>query len=77
MKRGNMIWMSTVRWEWAVPQVYFLGFLILSVIVHLIFLALDDAQRREGEVRECDGMDVDGETIVDSASGMFLLTFSY
>ena len=41
--------MLTVRQEWAVPQVYFLRFLIVSVIVHLIFLALDDAWRHEPE----------------------------
>ena len=57
--------------------IYFLGFFILSVIVHLIFLALDDAQRCEREVRECDGMDVDRETTMGCASGMFPLTFSY
>ena len=50
---------------------------MVSVIVDLIFLALDDAQRCERERRECDVMDVDDETTMGRACGLFLTTFSY
>jgi hypothetical protein len=53
-----------------VSQVCFQGFLIVYLIVHLILLAVDNARRHESETREYD-MDVDSETIMGCASGMF------
>ena len=60
MKRGIMIWMSIVRHLWAAARVYFEAFLIVYLIVHLIFLAVDDGRRLEPDAGKDDGMDVDG-----------------
>ena len=75
MKRGIMIWMSIVRHLWAVARVYFQAFLFVYLIVHLIFLAVDDARRHEPEAGEYDSMDVDGEMTMARACGIFLFSF--
>jgi hypothetical protein len=49
----------------------FRKFLIVDLIVHFMFLAVDSARTRESQAREYE-MDVDSKTTMGCARGMFL-----